>query len=143
MFIHTIRCSLEALQIEAGTRGPVLNAKTTQPFEKWTTDTWLHSVKDYLRSFDGEIRLPLQWQPRIQREGDKFIMNMFYKKYKKHKKILSQLKRCRVFLQVLTVADITTSSGTKICSVILQGSKNPGRQSTYRWPLQKAITNKY
>ena len=70
-------------------------------------------------------------------------MNMFYKKYKQHKNTLEQLNRCRVSLQVLTVADITTSSGTEICSAILQGSKTPGRQSTYCWPLQKAISNKY
>ena len=131
---------MEILQIEAGTQGPILNTKTTQPFEKWTTDTWLHSVKDYLRSCNGKIKLPLQWLPRIQREGDKFIMNMFYKKYKKHKKILAQLNRCRVYLQVLTVADITTSLGTRISRKILHGNKIPGRKSTFRWPTQKAIT---
>ena len=97
-------------------------------------------MKDYLRSCDGKIKLLLQWLLRTQREGEKFIINMFYKKYKK---ILAQLNKFRVHLQVLTVADISTSSGTRISSAILHGNRIPGRESAYRWPIQKAITHKY
>ena len=76
---NLIRCLLELLQIEA--------RLSTPPFQKWTTDTQLHSVKYFLWSCDGEINMLLQWLPRIKKKGNKFSMNRFYIEYKKEKKI--------------------------------------------------------
>ena len=51
-------------------------------------------------------------------------------------KALKCLNACCIFLQVLTLADITDKSGTHILPGSLQGIMHNDRRSSYTWPHQ-------
>ena len=51
-------------------------------------------------------------------------------------KVLKQLNACRIFLQVLTLADISDGSGREVLKGSLQGSRHNDRRSSYDWPKQ-------
>ena len=65
------------------------------------------------------------------------------KKYKGQNKILQQLNRCRKFLQVTTIADITTASGKEIYPWALSGNKDINRPSINTWINQGDTKKKY
>lgn len=50
---------------------------------------------------------------------------------------------CRMNLQVITLSDITTSTGKQICPFAIKGERHPHRPSTYKWPNQTNIAQKY
>jgi hypothetical protein len=47
---------------------------------------------------------------------------------------LQQINSCCVYLQVLTISDIATASGTHLSPHILKGRRDPDRHSTLHWP---------
>ena len=51
-------------------------------------------------------------------------------------KTLKRLNACRIFLQILTLADITDGSGSHILKCSLQGTRHIDRRSSFRWPQQ-------
>ena len=69
-------------------------------------------------------------------------MEEFVKQYTSPK-ILTLLNRCRLYIQAITLSDITSSTGTTLCNFALKGVKHPNRPSTYTWPSQKKIHSKY
>ena len=58
---------------------------------------------------NAETQIPHFQYPQLQRERDISLMEAFQTKYT-GKKILAQLNRCRVLLQVITLFDITDAS---------------------------------
>ena len=92
---------------------------------------------------EGEIIHTNVWLPTPQREGDKFLMEHMGKQYKGQNSILQQLNRCRKFLQVTTLADITTASGKELCPWALSGTKDTNRPSTNTWINQGPIKKQY
>ena len=69
-------------------------------------------------------------------------MEEFTKKHKKEK-LLKQLNTCRMSLQAITLSEITTSTGKKICPYAVKGVQHPHRQSTYKWLNQSKIGSKF
>ena len=51
-------------------------------------------------------------------------------------KVLKQMNACRIFLQVLSLADISDGSGHEIPNSSLQGIWHNDRRSSYYWPKQ-------
>ena len=49
---------------------------------------------------------------------------------------IRNINKCRIYLQVLTLADIYDSSGRSICTNIRDGQKSKDRSSRYKWPFQ-------
>ena len=114
-----IKGSLEYLQLYAGVGTPILKAETDIPVTARAEQGWLTSVKKYLSSCDAEILLTQQWCPELQRTGDSFLMEALQQKFSGQLKKLKTLNRCRLYLRVLTLADISTSSGDKLCPAML------------------------
>ena len=104
--------------------------------------TWLASIQQTLTDCEGKIHIQKEWIPPPQRHNDKYIMEEFAKRYKR-KKLLKQLNRCRMGLQAITLSDITTSTGKQICPYAIKGTRHPHRHSTYKWPNQNEIGNKF
>ena len=87
----------------------------------WENDIVLH----------GEYRLP-----QLARVQDRYLMDMVV-----HSKLLTNrekliVNRCRLFLQVLTLADISTGDGTKVAHSYYTGVGEDSRSSRYSWPEQ-------
>jgi hypothetical protein len=56
---------------------------------------------------------------------------------------LRQINHCRIFLQVLTLADITNASGYLLLSTALQGILDPSRPSQLKWPQYPSLTSTF
>ena len=104
-----IRQEIEFLQLTAGIRDPILGSKSSYKWLEWVEETWVTDVKLFLLGIGAGIVLKFQWHQKIQREHDSFLMDYILDEC--DKKLSQQTNRCRVFLQVLTVADITTPDG--------------------------------
>lgn len=104
--------------------------------------TWLTSIRQTLLNCSGKINIQNEWIPPPQRQKDKYIMEEFAKRYRRPK-LLKQLNRCRMSLKAITLSDITTSTGKQICPYALKGISHPHRHSTYTWPNQNEIAQKF
>ena len=102
--------SLEYLQLEAGTSNSVLSPTPDDNTHNWLTTTWLTSVQRALLECEVQIKVTNEWIPQTQRTNDTYIMEEFAKKYA-NPRLLRQLNRCRIYLQAITLADITDSTG--------------------------------
>jgi hypothetical protein len=54
---------------------------------------------------------------------------------------LRQINSCRIYLQVLTISDISTASGTHILPNILRGRRTEDRVSELNWPVTQRPAN--
>ena len=67
------------------------------------------------------------------RENDVFLMDTFIGQFS-----VSELKRfncCRMYLQAMTLSDITTGDGNYISDEAWNGNLDPSRISQYSWPV--------
>ncbi len=64
-----------------------------------------------------------------------FFLSLKYKP-----KTLQILNRCRIYLQVITLADITSADGTQIIPQTLKGHRLADRKSNLKWPKQQSPT---
>ena len=138
-----IKASQEITQLESGLGTPIMSKVTKRPFQNWTENTINHSIKEYMSSFDAEIRYTEGWTPTKQRKGDKFLMEELHDKYKTDKRLLAQLNRCRMTIQAITLSDITDSKGEIISPQQLEGQRPQERRSTITWPSVGPIKKKY
>jgi len=102
---------------------------------KWLESGWLQSLWSFTSRYSFAFLYPNGWTPTKPRENDQFIMEAFIRQRTpiKHMRILN---RCRLYLQVITLSDITTADGLIILPEIKQGIRIENRPSTLQWPTQ-------
>ena len=125
--------SLEALRLEVGCNGSIFslpfNTVGHLATSSWVSQTW---------AFLSEYRLTLHIEVpdlTLFRVHDALLIPTFIAKGYKGVE-LDQLNRCRMFLQVASLSDITTGCGTRISRSSQQGSVDSTRVSLYTWPRQ-------
>jgi hypothetical protein len=98
-----------------------------------TTCLW----KDVWRETNGTpIRLEVKTaELPLQSEKDRFLMSEFIR-HGFRNKWLVRLTRCRLYLQVYTLADVCTGNGRKLISEIIQGRNPMKGSSRIKWPNQ-------
>ena len=107
---------------------------------EWVEETWVTDVKLFLSGIGAGIVLKSQWHQKIQQEHDSFLTD--YIPDECDKKLSQQINRCRLFLQVLTVANITTPDGKQLDRNYLNGKRNEAYSSVLTWPHQRDIYKK-
>jgi hypothetical protein len=84
--------------------------------------------------------LPSPWIPEPQRKNDRFLMEILRTASSTtlRDSPLRSINRCRLFLQVTTLSDITDGTGKYILEDVHKGSANGIRdqKSTYKFPPQ-------
>ena len=70
-----------------------------------------------------------------RREGDDFLTALFLKAGF-NEGSLRRLNRCRLYLRILTVADIVTANGAKITTAGWNGIRDSPHYPQYAWPTQ-------
>ena len=90
-----------------------------------------------MNTIKAGIKIIGQWQPRIQRIYDTFIMEHIPEGCQA--KEATQINRCRMYLRALTVLDITTPDGKELDRGVLRGIRNISFVSVYNWSRQKKI----
>ena len=129
-----LRCNLEQLRIEIGTNAPILQSnykeyKTFLLTESFVQNSWEFMTEHNIKLEDDTFRIPLL------RANDKCIMEEFMNNKLIHKSTLKTLNKCRMYLKVFTLSDITTGSGAKIRNEAWHGRQfNTGREYHMKWP---------
>lgn len=131
--------STNVTKLEAGIATPVLSTETMHDFLHCITRIWIHSIKESLLLIEGTINLPMFWIPKLQRIGNSTIMTeilklypiyytnkkRIWKKSKSNIELVQVLNYCRMYLHVITIADMTNIEGTKISHLYLKDLKDP------------------
>lgn len=77
-----------------------------------TDSIWFPEMKVFLREYQLSLKVNIPFPP-LQRQKDQYLMDLVYT-HDYPKKIISNINQCRLFLQVLTISDITTVDGKYI-----------------------------
>jgi hypothetical protein len=126
-----LHASLQRHNLELGT-GVSMFQSSYSKYSSLATDTWLkHNWTFQHRSnIDIEIAAPC---PVIRREHDRFLVPVFWDMgYRKSQ--LMALNRCRLFLQVSTISDLSSGDGKSIMECFWNGKRNNYTTSPYKWP---------
>ena len=132
-----IKQEMEYLQLSVGIEQPIMQRGVPDIWTRWVEATWITDIKRFLSTIDAGLDFTDIWHPQIQREGDVFIMDSIQDSMEDSH--IQQVNRCRIFLEALTLADITTPDGTQLDSNIIIGRKNKSNYSNLDWPTQNSI----
>jgi len=121
---------LSYLQLHMGSATPVF-ALNCAPYAKWIEDNWLTSLWQFLSQLKMTLDIQHHWCPKISWVNDIFLMDLALT-LSYNPRQLCQLNSCRLYLRVLTIADI----GKDLLPSALNGLRNPQRPSTLDWPTQ-------
>ncbi|MGH7954667.1 MAG: hypothetical protein ACREOZ_01775, partial [Gloeomargaritales cyanobacterium] len=126
--------SLAHLQLRTGSGRPALTA----PIADYTyalEGTWIEWVWSFTSEMNASIELTDGWVPELQSVHDRYLMDIF--RYMFTPASLKKINQCRLYLQVVTIADIASADGLSIEMAARQGSRNQYRVSKYTWPNQQ------
>jgi len=130
-----LRISISYLQLLAGSCRPILSLPL-KTYELWLDSCWMVSLWRFFTRSNVTAVLKQQWLPTITRIEDIALMDHFLQQGYRHSH-LQKLNRCRIYLQVITLADIVTADGGSIIPDIFEGVPLTDRKSALRWPCQQ------
>ncbi len=113
---------------------------------------WLASMRTFLATINATIEVDEPGIPPKQRQGDEYIMDMILEDGSYTKAQIRRLNYCRLYLQAVTVSDITDADGKVLDfskrngDTSLQSSRttwlhvNQSRPSATEWALWRYRT---
>ena len=125
-----MQITTEQLRLETGFPGPF----TDVPFHKvspCTTDSWIKTVGEACYSYDISLHDKFG-ALQLARAFDQFLMPAFAKICTKEELVMLNL--CRLFLEVVTLADICTITGDRISQAAFEGLRQDQGLHKYNWP---------
>ncbi len=126
--------SLQHLRIELGTNQNILESKIADFKPLLLTESWIRHVWGFM-SKEG-----ITWQddtPKIalHRQNDRLLMEEALKCKTLSNAEVKNANKCRIYLQVASLADIATAGGDKICKWAFDGRRIWSRcREEYKWP---------
>ncbi|KAL7552654.1 hypothetical protein ACHAWF_015884 [Thalassiosira exigua] len=91
-------------------------------------------IRNCLKDMDASLWIEHAWTPSLQRAGDEALMERFAQHSRATKGQLEKLNAVRLYLRVVTVADLADPPGRYIPDGMLTGEWQAG--SDLRWPKQ-------
>jgi hypothetical protein len=104
---------IEAKQLEVGTFEPFLFTLHSINGPSKLTSSWVLEIWSFLELFKATITLTNSWIPSPQRQHDQALVSLVIL-HTGNKGELRQINRCKIFLRVISVSDITDFDGTRI-----------------------------
>jgi hypothetical protein len=104
---------LEYTQLECGTDTPILEANFTTYEPTILTKNWITECWRYLSLCKSTVAITGLWAPPMSRQGDTALMDEFLKQDMTDAQ-MKDVNRCRIYLQVFHISDITDLSGKNI-----------------------------
>ena len=110
---------------------------------------WLASLRNFLATVNASIEVNDPHIPPRQREGDEYLMDMIVKANVFTNAEICKLNYCRLYLQVVTLSDISKPNGEELDTSMLDGAPslmsattklvkvNQDRPSEKEWKLWK------
>lgn len=131
--------TIDTLQLVVGFSQPLF--ERTAPTVTYVRDSFLLSVRNQLADIDASLWIEDIWKPQLQREHDIFIMDAFVAIPGITAAMLRQANEVRLYLRILTIADITHPDGQYIPDDMLNGEWQAG--SDVHWPHQQLPPPKF
>ncbi len=124
--------TIDSAQLHTGVGPPLM--EITTPMIKYAGPSLILSLRDQLTQIGGSLWIEDIWSPPLQREQDEFIMDRFLRIPGITTSQLHKANAVRLYLRVLTIADIAHPSGRFIPDGNLSGDWQGG--SDLHWPYQ-------
>jgi len=135
-----IRSFATHLQLHIGSKTPFSLLKFSL-YEKWIDQPfWLTSLWSFLNRANASLDIENHWLPTLARASDQMLMDLVLQLNFDHSQ-LRQLNACRLYLQVLTVSDISTADGCHLLPSACNGNRDDHRISKLQWPNSVRPTN--
>ncbi|NCG03649.1 MAG: hypothetical protein GWP22_09365, partial [Actinomycetales bacterium] len=124
--------TIDRAQLISGFVRPIL--EQTSPVVDFVDNSYIFDLRRRMREIDATLWIEKAWCPHLQRENDQSLMERFalLPHMTRHK--MFKLNSVRLYLRVITLADLTDEAGTHIPDGMLTGEWQAG--SDLRWPFQ-------
>jgi hypothetical protein len=130
-----ILISMSHLQLLVGSDSPFLHLPFNKKREMDRTLTADINIEPCVPK-KITVTVKRAWLPTLQWKHDIMLMQFFIS-LNFNPTQLETLNRCRIYLQVISLSDITSADGSIIVPAILQGLRLTDRKSTLLWPTQQ------
>jgi hypothetical protein len=97
----------------------------------WITESWR-----FRKQCDSTIQTKGTWKPLRGRKVDVALMEVFANKNFTAKE-MKDINRCRMYLQVLYLSEVTDISGQHIEAWVIEGKRDGIMSSKWEWPIQQ------
>jgi hypothetical protein len=124
--------TLDTVQMCSGFTEPIL--RSVNDAIEYLSPSYIISLRDRLREMNAYIWIEKSWCPQLQREGDKSIMQTFARCPHISRAMLRQANAVRLYLRVVTIADLADVGGSFIPAGMLTGDWTAG--TDLKWPYQ-------
>jgi hypothetical protein len=109
-----------------------------QLFKPWTEHTWVSTLWEFCTALKLSITFEDPWLPTLSRTHNIFLMEEALRLHLATH-ILQDINQCLIFLQVITLSDITTVDGRYLLPEAIQGLPIQDRLNNLTWPHQQHL----
>ncbi|KAL7551610.1 hypothetical protein ACHAWF_018082 [Thalassiosira exigua] len=124
--------TLDWVQLKSGFVRPIL--EDVQVRLDYVGRSLMVFLRNILRDIDSSLWIEDAWTPRLQRVGDESLMERFATHPRATKGQLEKLNAVRLYMRVVTVADLADPTGRFIPDGMLTGEWQAG--TDLQWPTQ-------
>jgi hypothetical protein len=129
-----ILIAISFLQLITGALIPFFTADHTK-YKIWIDKWWLTSIWGFTSRLQIGLDIKHQWHPQLSREQDATLMDFALQQKFPHQ-YLQAIKSCRLYLQVITISDISSADGKTLLPEVLRGEPPKHRTSQLLWPFE-------
>ncbi len=129
---NDIIVTLDSIQLNAGLSSPIME-DVSQPIP-YLGHSYFLSLRTRLAELRGSLWIEDVWRPKLQREGDQFLMDCFIRIPGITTSELRKANAVRLYMRVLTISDLADPTGRFIPDGMLTGAWQAG--SDIYWPYQ-------
>jgi hypothetical protein len=128
--------SFEQAQLEIGIDTPILQANYDD-FGFLLTYCWVKVLWEQLWNHNVSLQNPDQVLPKLQREGDFFIMERIITCQGFSETNMIRINRCRLAFRAMTMADILTGDGVTVTKDARDLRRLSRPSSSWEWPNER------
>jgi hypothetical protein len=130
---------LSHLQLHIGSSHPVLTLPFSR-YQKWIETNWRTSLWEFTSSLSIKLDVERQWLPQPSRQFDESIMDMA-ERFPISPAQKRQINLCHIYLQVISLSNITTANGGNLTPSVQEGVRDTSRFSSLSWPTSRHLLN--
>ena len=126
---HFIQTSLEYMRLELGMDIPILESNYNKYCDYLMTESWIRHTWKFMS--DRNIQIGLQQTPlKKLRNNDIPLMSLIYLNGTFNKEEIKIIQKCRTYLQVFFVSEMTTGCGKYIVDTVWNGVRTTDSNRT-------------
>jgi hypothetical protein len=126
-----MRSMLDYTQLECGCTGNVLEQDYGRYSRVLMTENWTTGIWEHLHSCKSTLKITVKWKPLPNRKNDVAMMEALTETDEFSAKDLKEINRCRIYLRVCYISDISIHDGQQIADWAQKGRRDGGRKSSW------------